>query len=390
MSAKKQNRKRTAKKRTPRKKKPKIILDNKSVMLLSASIVFLCAVFLSMAFVFSSPKKEKQTKVANIEQPVLRHEQKNKSAEKNKILENKTNRPKNIQPEKKETVQKPSEIHTEIKKIPVEKKSEEKKPLPVSKPEVKKESPKIASVNPPAKKNEEIKVEKYSIPPAKNGATLVFIIDDGGYDTYNLKLYTSLPFPIAIAVLPKLAHSKDCAAIVRNSGQELMLHQPMQAQNLKLNPGEGAILPDMSLSEVYRQVSENIAEIGPIKGLNNHEGSLITCDVMKIGAVLDAVLDNGIFFVDSRTSAQTKAPQAALERDMKILERDVFIDDIISKDEMLSQIYRGLGIANKNGKVIMIGHVDKSAKILPQLLNDMYPYLKQKGYKFAFPSQIQK
>jgi len=255
---------------------------------------------------------------------------------------------------------------------------------------VKKEEPKIASVNPPAKKTEEIKVEKYSIPPAKNGATLVFIIDDGGYDTYNLKLYTSLPFPIAIAVLPKLAHSKDCAAIVRNSGQELMLHQPMQAQNLKLNPGEGAILPNMSLSEVYRQVSENIAEIGPIKGLNNHEGSLITCDVMKIGAVLDAVLDNGIFFVDSRTSAQTKAPQAALERDMKILERDVFIDDIISKEEMLAQIYRGLEIANKNGKVIMIGHVDKSAKILPQLLNNMYPYLKQKGYKFAFPSQIQK
>ena len=93
-------------------------------------------------------------------------------------------------------------------------------------------------------------------------------------------------------------------------------------------------LPDMSLSEVYKQVSENIAEIGPIKGLNNHEGSLITCDVMKIGAVLDAVLDNGIFFVDSRTSAQTKAPQAALERDMKILERDVFIDDIISKEEL--------------------------------------------------------
>lgn len=390
MSAKKQSRKRTAKKRTPRKKKPKIILDNKSVMLLSASIIFLCALFLSMAFVFSSPKKEKRPKVANVEQPVLRQEQKNKFAEKNKISESKINQPKKVQPEKKETVQKPVEIQPEIKKIPVEKKSEEKKPQPVSKPEVKKEEPKIASVNPPAKKTEEIKVEKYSIPPAKNGATLVFIIDDGGYDTYNLKLYTSLPFPIAIAVLPKLAHSKDCAAIVRNSGQELMLHQPMQAQNLKLNPGEGAILPDMSLSEVYRQVSENIAEIGPIKGLNNHEGSLITCDVMKIGAVLDAVLDNGIFFVDSRTSAQTKAPQAALERDMKILERDVFIDDIISKDEMLAQIYRGLGIANKNGKVIMIGHVDKSAKILPQLLNDMYPYLKQKGYKFAFPSQIQK
>ena len=77
MAAKKQNIKRTAKKRSPRKKKPKIILDNKRVMLLSALIIFLCAVFLSMAFVFSSPKKEKQPKVQNVEQQVLRQEQKN-------------------------------------------------------------------------------------------------------------------------------------------------------------------------------------------------------------------------------------------------------------------------------------------------------------------------
>lgn len=387
MSAKKQKRKTTAKRRTPRKKKPKVILDSKSVMLLSASIVFLCAVFLSMAFVFSSPRKAKKPDAVNDGQLVLRQEEKNKPAENKKIPENKIIRPEKAQPEKKSAVQKPVEIQQEVNK-PAEKKSEQKSPQLAFRPESKKEEPKLASVNVPPKKTEETRLEKYSIPAAKNNATLVFIIDDGGYDTYNLKLYTSLPFSVAVAVLPKLAHSKDCAAIVRNSGQELMLHQPMQAQNLNLNPGAGAILPDMSLSEVYRQVSENISEIGPVKGLNNHEGSLITCDVMKIGAVLDAVLDNGIFFVDSRTSAQTKAPQAALERDMKILERDVFIDDIISKDEMLAQIYRGLGIANKNGKVIMIGHVDKSAKILPQLLNDMYPYLKQKGYRFAFPSQI--
>ena len=121
MAAKKQNIKRTAKKRSPRKKKPKIILDNKRVMLLSALIIFLCAVFLSMAFVFSSPKKEKQPKVQNVEQQVLRQEQKNKFAEKNKVAENK-NQPKNVQPEKKEAVQKPVDIQPEIKKVPVEKK----------------------------------------------------------------------------------------------------------------------------------------------------------------------------------------------------------------------------------------------------------------------------
>lgn len=92
MAAKKQNIKRTAKKRSPRKKKPKIILDNKRVMLLSALIIFLCAVFLSMAFVFSSPKKEKQPKVQNVEQQVLRQEQKNKFAEKIKLQKTKISR----------------------------------------------------------------------------------------------------------------------------------------------------------------------------------------------------------------------------------------------------------------------------------------------------------
>ncbi|MGN0728978.1 divergent polysaccharide deacetylase family protein [Treponema sp.] len=375
-----------SKKRTPRKKRPKVMLDNKSVMLLSAVIIFLCAVFLSMAFVFSSSKPEKTAKAPKKEQPLVQAEQKPEPKKNPEPQIQKNNIPK---PEPSAESQPKKTAAQEPKKEPPAENRSAPKVQPVIKEEKKEAPPKVASALPPPKKPEEIPVEKYKIPDARNGATLVFVIDDGGYDISNLKLYTSLPFPVAVAVLPKLAHSRDCAEIVRNSGQELMLHQPMQAQNLNINPGEGAVLPEMSLTEIYRQVCENIMEIGPVRGLNNHEGSLITCDVMKIGAVLDAVYDNGIFFMDSRTSAQTKAPQAALERGMEILQRDVFIDDIISREEMLAQIYRGLGIANRNGKVVMIGHVDKSAKILPPLLKDMYPYLKRKGYKFAFPSQIQ-
>ena len=64
---------------------------------------------------------------------------------------------------------------------------------------------------------------------------------------------------------------------------------------------------------------------------------------------------NKIYFVDSSTSKDSMATFAALERDMKILEREVFIDDVISRSEMLKQILRGIDIANKKGKVIMIG-----------------------------------
>ena len=217
---------------------------------------------------------------------------------------------------------------------------------------------------------------------------MVFIIDDGGYSTENLEKYTSLPFPVAVAVLPRLPHSVQCAQIVRSSGQELMLHQPMQAKNLSVYPGEGAVIPSMSAADIYDTVMANLREIAPVSGMNNHEGSLITSDAVKVSAVLDATKDAGVYFLDSRTSADTVVPQVAAEKDIRTLQRDVFIDDIISEDEMLKQILRALDIANKNGKVVLIGHVDKSAEILPALLNRMHPQLVRQGYSFAFPSEL--
>ena len=99
--------------------------------------------------------------------------------------------------------------------------------------------------------------------------------------------------------------------------------------------------------------------------------------------------EKGIYFLDSRTTAETKAPQAALERGIEIFEKNApYIDNVVTRDDMLKEIYACLEVANKQGTAIMIGHVDKSAAILPDLLNDMYPYLKEKGYTFACPSML--
>lgn len=257
-----------------------------------------------------------------------------------------------------------------------------------AKPSVK-EQPHLASAVVPQKPVEELPDRKFNIPKAAPGAKIAFVIDDAGQSVSNLKKYTSLPFDISVAVLPGLSHTKDCAYVVRAAKKELLLHQPMQAENLNLDPGPCAIKPGMSTFEIAQIVKTNLDELGPgVKGMNNHEGSLITGNVIKIGAVLDVAAERGIYFLDSRTTAASMARQAALERDMNIKERDVFIDDIVNRDKMLEQIYRGIGIANKKGKVIMIGHVDKSAGILPQLLSELYPYLKKNGYTVTVPSRL--
>ncbi|MBP5438847.1 MAG: divergent polysaccharide deacetylase family protein [Treponema sp.] len=231
---------------------------------------------------------------------------------------------------------------------------------------------------------------KFNIPPAKNAAKLAFVIDDGGMSPANVKKYTALPFPITVAVLPGLPHTAECAALVRRDGKELMLHQPMQAKNLGINPGPGAITPDMDSWGIQQIIEKNLGELGPgVKGFNNHEGSLITEDKVKMTFIIDLAMQKGLFFLDSRTTSQTQARQAALELDTHIIERNApFLDNAVNREEMLAEIYKGLEVANRDGFAVIIGHVDKSAAVLPKLLEELYPELVAKGYVFTTPSRL--
>ncbi len=225
------------------------------------------------------------------------------------------------------------------------------------------------------------------VPPVKTkDGKIVFIFDDGGHQISHSKPFVDLPFPITIAVLPQLADSVETAELVRESGNELFLHQPMQAMNLTISPGPGAILPDMTTGEAVAILRKNVAEIGPVIGVNNHEGSLITSDRNLIGAVIDACDDLGVLFLDSRTTAQTAVPMVALERGIEVLDRDIFIDNEKDKAYMRDMIEKGLEIADKQGYVIMIGHV--TTPFLAPLLEEMYSELSAQGYTFTTPSKL--
>ena len=408
MSVKKSRR--PAQKRRPaRKRKPKVSLDSTRVTVLAAVIVALCILFLSLSFVFSraasssaAAKNISQKEPASVAVEPAKKLPPAKKKTESSAKKNATSSKKAESSDKTVSTKKSTDS---VKKT----ESAQKKPAventassaaqnavvktsvsekTAAKPSVKDQSH-LASAVVPQKPVEELPDRKFNIPKAAPGAKIAFVIDDAGQSVSNLKKYTSLPFDISVAVLPGLSHTKDCAYVVRAAKKELLLHQPMQAENLNLDPGPCAIKPGMSTFEIAQIVKTNLDELGPgVKGMNNHEGSLITGNVIKIGAVLDVAAERGIYFLDSRTTAASMARQAALERDMNIKERDVFIDDIVNRDKMLEQIYRGIGIANKKGKVIMIGHVDKSAGILPQLLSELYPYLKKNGYTVTVPSRL--
>jgi len=276
-------------------------------------------------------------------------------------------------PQKKEP-QKP-EVAVEVKK-PEPEKAEAK---PEKKVEEKKPDKK------PEKKTEK-KPAAFGFEKASKGAQLCFVFDDGGQNLEQLKQFLELPFPITVAVLPQITHSVEAADMVRKSGNEVILHQPMQSVNESINPGPGAITPDMTDDQLISQLFVNINQISPIAGMNNHEGSGITADAEKMALVLQMASENGIYFLDSRTNVETQVPYVARELGYTWYERNIFLDNEKTRENALSELKKGLTIANKNGSVIMIGHI-WSADFLPALLKEAYPELKEKGYSFSVVSK---
>ena len=221
--------------------------------------------------------------------------------------------------------------------------------------------------------------------PAENLGNLVVVIDDAGNNLRELEPFLRLSYPLTIAVLPGLPHSAEAARRIRAAGKEVFLHQPMEAIGAQ-NPGPGAIYSNMSGEEIRAVLKRNIEEIGPVAGINNHQGSKITMDREAVQTILAFCAENGIYFMDSRTTAETVVPAEAQKLGIKITQRDVFIDNEKDKASMLRSISGGLEKAKKNGNVVMIGHA-WSPQLAP-LLAEQFPLLTNQGYTVKTVSNI--
>ena len=320
--------------------------------------------------------EEEKPKIA--EKPPIESKAKDKRTEKTKEAEIQTakNLPKELETQTaknqpKEAAKKT--LHDKPKEI--EKTGRENK---AKKPE----SPIITDK--PKPQEQEPDVSAYPIqdlPELPSKGKLIFVFDDAGHNLEQLQYFLDLPFPCTIAVLPKLPNSRETARRIRAAGKELILHQPMQALNPNINPGDGAVKPGMDREEIKKIVASNVEEIGPIAGMNNHEGSLITSDEKAMEAVLELCREKNIYFLDSRTSSKSVVPQVAKKLNMNIWERAVFLDNKKDKAYMKKQIIEGLEIASQRGEAIMIGHV--FTVDLAILLKEMYSDLTQEGYTFS-------
>ncbi len=177
-----------------------------------------------------------------------------------------------------------------------------------------------------------------------------------GEDLFAAMQIIDLPGPVVSAIIPHTSHSIEVAELANQVGKEVMLHQPMQSiANLRL--GQGGIVLDMTQQQLQKTITDNLENIPHVIGINNHMGSLITQHPGHMHWVMDYMKTRGdLFFIDSRTTTATVAQQLASEVGVSNTRRDVFLDHEVTKEAIMRQVQRLVGLARKHGSAVAIGH----------------------------------
>lgn len=212
-------------------------------------------------------------------------------------------------------------------------------------------------------------------PPLEALPKVAIIIDDLGYDRRMAQKFLDLDGGLTFAVLPHTPHTRLIAANILKRGGELMLHLPMEPLEYpSVDPGPGALLSSMSADDLIDQLRKNLSAVPGIKGVNNHMGSKLTAESGRLYQVFSILKQEGLFFIDSRSTAETVGRPSARLFQLPFAERDVFIDHVHDPDFMRTQIKELIQIARKNGEAIGIAH---PSKMTLRILEEMLPLLKK-------------
>jgi polysaccharide deacetylase 2 family uncharacterized protein YibQ len=186
---------------------------------------------------------------------------------------------------------------------------------------------------------------------------VAIIIDDIGYDLKPVKELLKINADLTFAILPLCPHTREAAEMFHRAHRETLLHLPMEPVSYpREKPGNGALFTDMNDEELVFQLEKDIADMPYISGVNNHMGSKFMMDEKKLTLVFNKLKKNKLFFVDSRTSTDTKAFVTAEKVGLPVAARKIFLDNNRDYNEIYNNL---INVAPKDGDfspVILIGH----------------------------------
>ncbi len=186
---------------------------------------------------------------------------------------------------------------------------------------------------------------------------LAIVIDDVSFAS-QVRQIKKIPYKVTPSFFPPTKRHPDTIKLSKDFGFA-MIHLPLEA--LSFSKPEPQTLKVGDSKKKIRERIKQIKQWFPtIKYYNNHTGSRFTADLNSMDKLMSVFKDENLHFADSRTTANTKVPEAAKKYGMKLYTRDIFIDNSTEKKLIRKQLKKAVKIAKKRGYAIAIGHPHKN------------------------------
>jgi polysaccharide deacetylase 2 family uncharacterized protein YibQ len=144
--------------------------------------------------------------------------------------------------------------------------------------------------------------------------------------------------------------------------------------------------PGMSSAQISAVLSEFLAAVPHVQGVNNHQGSQATADSQLMSELMPLLRERHLFYVDSRTTAATVAYDAARRAGVPAAFRNVpFLDDVETVPAIEKQLALAIRGAHEKGEAVAIGHPHPATL---QALRLMLPKAKSQGVQLVFVSDL--
>lgn len=215
---------------------------------------------------------------------------------------------------------------------------------------------------------------------------IAIVIDDVGYSYNSTFDFLSLGFPVTFAIIPDVPKAKKFYKLFHKYGYELILHIPMEPNKGKKYVENNALLTDMNELNIESRVKYFLNEYPAVAGANNHMGSKAVTDSRVMNILLKELSKRNKYWLDSMTNINTISREIAEVNRLKYYERDVFLDNVKNKKEIIKSMEQLIKEAKQKGKAVGIGHV-QTEELVP-ILKDYYKRQEELGIEFVPLSKL--
>ena len=207
----------------------------------------------------------------------------------------------------------------------------------ISKPDVKKKTPPVKA------------------PSVRGLPRVALIIDDLGPNRKKAEAVLKIKVPLTLSILPQETYSAWIAEQGHKAGLDIIAHIPAEATKaMKL--GKGGLFTWMTDDEIRTTLEKDLSSVPHIIGASTHMGSAFTTDRRAMKVFLTTIKKQGLFFLDSYTTAESIGLTTAKEMGIKTDRRHVFLDNSNKPSLIKAEWERLMKLAKEQGYAIAIAH----------------------------------